>query len=106
MNQHQVTVTRGDDRTLSFTFDEDLTGATARLVVDGLLTRAGVVTVTPGVGDTPASTAITFAITGDDTDVVRDVRLAYRYDVELTLASGVRTARRGLFVVVPDVYPV
>lgn len=109
MNQHQITVTRGDDRTLTFSFDADYTDATARLTADSLFTRTGTVDATPfeaGVGeepDTPASTVVTVALAAEDTEDVRDLRRAYRYELELTLDGGdVRTVRRGLFVVVPD----
>lgn len=103
MNQHQITVTRGDDRTLTFTFAADYTGATASLTVDGLFTRSGTVDATPAAGETPASTTITVALADTDTEYAPDTRRSYRYELELTLSGGdIRTVRRGLFVVVPD----
>lgn len=98
MNQHQITVTRNDDRTVAFTFQADYTGAAAVFRSD-LFTRTGTVSVNEGV------TTVEVAVAGTDTEHAYR-RRAHRYEVEVTTSGGdVLTVRRGLLVVVPDIEP-
>jgi hypothetical protein len=103
VNQNQITVTRGDNRLLTFELPADYTAATARLRVERLFSRDGVVTVVVD-EDEVATTTVTVALANDDTERLRRWRRPYRYSLRLETAEGdVRTVRRGLFVVVPEV---
>jgi hypothetical protein len=107
MNQNQITMMRGDTRSLTVTvLDDDgdpydLTGVGVQFTVDALFDKS--------VGDgvavaTPASGVAVVTVNPVDTADAPDRRRAYRYDVQLTLADGsVRTPIHGLFVVRPDV---
>ena len=98
MNQHQVTVTRGDDRTLTFEVGADYTGGSARMLVEDLFTKTGL-----GLSVASGVTTITADIAEADTEDCPDYRHPHRYEIEVTTAAGdIRTVRRGLFVVVPD----
>ena len=107
MNQHQITMTRGDTRIFTVTMTDDagdpydLTSADVAFTVGGLFEK--------GVGDgitiaDPETGVAVVTVDPADTNGAPDVRRAYRYDVQVTLSSGaVKTPLRGLFVVVPDV---
>jgi hypothetical protein len=107
MNQHQLTMTRGDSRTYSVTISDlegdpyDLTGASVWFTVDGLIEKQ----VGSGIEiETPASGVAVVTIDASDTEDVPDRRTVYRYDVQIQLADGtVKTPIRGLFVITPDV---
>lgn len=94
MNQNQITITRGDDRTVAFVIDDDYEEETATFRVDGLFAKTAEVSADDGSGYATAS----FTIDSDDTEGVSDHRRAYRYEVSV----GNLTIRRGLFVVTPD----
>jgi hypothetical protein len=94
MNQHQITMTGGDARTLAFVIDDEYEAETATLRVDGLFVKTAVVGADDGSGYATA----TFTVDADDTEDAPDHRRAYRYELSV---SGV-TVRRGLFVVTPE----
>jgi hypothetical protein len=99
MNQHQITVTRGDDRLLEFELPADYSGGAVQLRVDGLFSRDG--TLEAGSGGT---TLVEVALAAADTDSRGRLRRAYPYTLQVTTAEDeVLTVRRGLFVVVPEV---
>lgn len=99
---NQITVTRGDDRELTFTIAADYTDTTASFTVDGLFTNTGTVEVSSG-----GETTVTVTVAGADTEDAPDVRRAYRYELQMTDTGGeVQTVRRGLLVVIPDLTPV
>jgi hypothetical protein len=99
MNQHQITVTRGDDRLLEFELPADYTDATVQLRVDGLFSREGVLDVGSG-----GTTTVEVALAASDTDRRGRLRRSYPYTLQITTAEAeVLTVRRGLFVVVPEV---
>ena len=106
MNQHQLTVTRGDSRTFDFSDLADATGLAYDFnVVTGMIFRVdGLFEKTISDFDIDESAGEVFVdISPSDTEDAPDYRKAYRYEVELTITSvGVVTARTGLFVVKPD----
>jgi hypothetical protein len=97
------TVVRGDSRTLELelTYADgtlpDLVDADISFIVDGLFTK----TVTdPDLSSGEAE----ITLDPDDTDGAPDVRVAYRYNVQVTQDDGtVLTPQSGLFIVLPDV---
>jgi hypothetical protein len=107
MNQHQLTMTRGDSRTFDFSDLEDPDGVAYDLndltaisfTVDGLFTKTlDDFDIDESAGD------LMVDVEPADTEDAPDRRRAYRYELELTLADvGIRTVRRGLFVLVPDI---
>jgi hypothetical protein len=99
MNQHQITMTRGDDRTFILTVDDEWEGASARFLVDRLFTKTG---LEVGEDDGSGSSVVTVTIDSADTEDSPNHRRAYRYELELTLLGDVRTVLSGLFVVRPD----
>jgi hypothetical protein len=99
MNQNQLTMTRGDDRTFAFTVDDAWEGATARFLVDGLFTKTG---LTVGEDDGSGSSMVTVTVDAADTESASDYRRAYPYELEVTLDGDVRTILTGLFVLRPD----
>lgn len=98
MNQHQLTMTRGDDREFAILLDDDYSGDTATLRVDGLFEKTATVDEDPGSGYSTA----TFTVDSDDTEDASDTRRAYRYEVSIDHDGATLTVRRGLFVVLPD----
>ena len=99
MNQNQITMRAGDDRTFVFTVDSDWEGASAKFLVDNLFTKTGTV----GVDDGSGYSTVSVTVDADDTEVYGRYRRAYRYELELTLLGETRTVQSGLFVVLPDV---
>lgn len=109
MNQNQIVMTRGDSRDLDFSDIVDPSGVAYDL------TDVTALTLTVGSGPlftkvladfTLDESAGDIAVTIDpaDTEDAPDARMAYRYDLQVTLTDGtVNTARRGLFIVTPDV---
>ena len=103
----QITMTRGDSRTLDFSdladgegIAYDLNAVTAaEFRVDGLFEKAlADFDLDPSAGE------LSLDIEPADTEDGPDERRAYRYDLQLTFMGGdVKTVRRGLFIVVPDV---
>jgi hypothetical protein len=106
MNQHQITVTRGDSRTLDFSDVEDSDGVAYDLNdVTGIIFRVdGLFRKTISDFDIDESSGdITVDISAGDTEDAPDYRRAYRYELEFTITGvGIRTVRRGLFVVTPE----
>jgi hypothetical protein len=106
MNQHQLTTTRGDSRTYDFSDLADPTGLAYDLNdVTGIVFRVdGLFEKTISDFDIDASAGEVFVdVSPGDTEDAPDYRKAYPYEVELTITGiGVVTARRGLFVVNPD----
>lgn len=98
MNQHQLTMTRGDDRTFAIVIDDEYVSDTATLIVDGLLTKTATVGSDPGSGYATAS----FDIASADTEDVPDRRTTYRYEVSVDNEGDTVTVRRGILVVLPD----
>lgn len=100
MNQHQITVTRGDERTLAFVISEDYAaeGDTAEFVVEDLFDKTVAVDADPGSGYATAF----FELDAVDTEDAPDYRRTYRYDLSVTHEGNNLTVRRGLFVVLPD----
>jgi hypothetical protein len=106
MNQYQITVTRGDSRTLDFSdvvgpdgeaYDlNDVTGIIFR--VDGLMRK------TLSDFDVDESSGnILLDISAGDTEDAGDYRRAYPYELEFTITDvGIRTVRKGLFVVTEE----
>ena len=99
MNQHQITMTAGDDRTFSFTVDSEWEGASAKLLVDNLFTKTGTV----GADDGSGYSTVSVTVDVDDVGAYYRHRRAYRYALELSLLGETRTVYQGLFVVLPDV---
>lgn len=99
MNQNQITMTRGDDKTIAIVVADDWEAASARFLVDGLFTK----TATVGADDGSGYSTVTFTVDPADTEGCPDQRHAYRYELEMTLAGDIATVQRGLFVVVPDI---
>jgi hypothetical protein len=107
MNQHQLTMTRGDSRTYSVTISDlegeayDLTGASVWFTVHDLIEKQ----VGSGIEiEAPETGVAVVTINPEDTEDVPDRRTVYRYDVQIQLADGdVKTPVRGLFVITPDV---
>ena len=107
MNQHQITMTRGDTRTLTLTLTNaegdayDLTGADVWFQAGDLVAKS--------LGDgitvsSPATGVASILISSADTEDAPDCRMAYPYNVQLELADGSTvTPVRGLLVIVPDV---
>lgn len=103
----QITMTRGDSRTLDFSDLADSEGiaydlnaiTAAEFRVDGLFEKdLDDFDLDASAGD------LTLDIFPADTQDSSDERRAYRYDLQLTFTGGVvTTVRKGLFVVVPDV---
>jgi hypothetical protein len=106
MNQHQLTVTRGDSRTFDFSDLADATGLAYDFnVVTGIIFRVdGLFEKTISDFDIDESAGEVFVdISPGDTDGAPDYRKAYAYEIELTMTGiGVVTVRQGLFVVKPD----
>lgn len=102
-----LVVVRGDSQTFELTFTDDdgdpldLTDGAVVMTVEELFTKS--------VGDgitvsAPLTGVATVAVAPADTADCPDYRQGYRYDVQVTLASGVvKTPIRGRFVVLPDV---
>ena len=99
MNQNQLIITRGDDRTFSFIVDDDYEAASGRFLVDDLFTK----TVTVGADDGSGYATVSVIIDSDDTEDCPDMRHPHRYELELTVGGDVTTVRRGLLVVLPDI---
>lgn len=101
MNQNQITMTAGDDRTFVFTVDAEWEGASAKFLVDRLFTKTG---LTVGEDDGSGYSVVTVTVDADDVgNYSRRYRRAYRYELELTLLGETRTVQSGLFVVGSDV---
>jgi hypothetical protein len=107
MNQQQITITRGDSRTLDFSDVEDADGVAYDLndvtaisfKVNGLFEK----TLDDFDIDESAGDLMVDVEPADTTDAP-DQRHAYRYDLALTLTGDVvRTVRHGLFIVTPDI---
>ena len=100
-----ITMTRGDTRTFELPLlDEngtayDFTGAEI-----AFKTALFTATVGDGIAVDESSGDVTLTVSPTDTEDAPDVRMAYPYDVQVTLADGtVNTPQRGLFIVLPDV---
>jgi hypothetical protein len=106
MNQHQLTMTRGDSRTFDFSDLADATGLAYDFnVVTGIIFRVdGLFEKTISDFDIDESAGEVFVdVSPSDTEDAPDYRKAYPYEIELTMTGiGVVTARQGLFVVKPD----
>jgi hypothetical protein len=95
------TVIRGDTQTLALDLVladatlPDLAGATVTFIVDNLFTRT-VTDVDESSGEA------TLTLTSEDTEGSSDVRVAYRYNVQVVNGDAVTTPQRGLFIVLPD----
>lgn len=98
MNQNQITVTRGDDRTVAIVIDDEYEGDAAEFVVEDLFEKSLTVDSDPGSGYATANVEIVAA----DTEDASDLRRAYRYELSVTHDGDHRTIRRGMFVVLPD----
>jgi hypothetical protein len=98
MNQNQITVTRGDDRTLAIVIDDEYAGDTAVFVVEDLFDKTLTVDEDPGSGYATANVELV----AEDTENAPDLRRAYRYDLSVTHDGDNLTILRGLFVVQPD----
>lgn len=98
MNQNQITMTRGDDRTFTFTVDDEYDGDAAAFVVDGEFEKA----VEVGADDGSGSSVVTVTIDAEDTEDWPDYREARPYSLTIVHDSETRTVRRGLLVVVPN----
>lgn len=105
--RQDITAIRGDTVALSVTVTDsaglayDLTGAAVVMTVGDLFSKS--------VGDgitvaAPATGVASIAVDPADTQDAPDQRVAYPYDVQITLADGsVKTPIRGQFIVLPDV---
>lgn len=61
-------------------------------------------TVGDGIAIDESSGDVTLTVSPTDTEDAPDVRMAYPYDVQVTLDDGtINTPQRGLFIVLPDV---
>jgi hypothetical protein len=108
MNQHQLTMTRGDSRTFDFSdvTEPDGTAYDLNLVtgmvfrVDGLFQK----TISDFDIDESAGDILVDVSPGDTEDAGdHPYRRAYPYELEFTITGvGVRTVRAGLFVLKRD----
>jgi hypothetical protein len=105
---NDLTVIRGDTVTFELTITDsagdpyDLTGAEVWFSVE----RLGISkTVGSGITvATPASGVATISLVTADTEDAPNLRVSYRYDVQLRLSDGsIKTPVRGQLIVIPDV---
>jgi hypothetical protein len=109
-----LSMMRGDDETFAIVLVDangdpfDLTDCDLSFVVGDLFEKtigAGIV-IDPDGDPSPDPTTGLATVTVDAADTVDcpDVRTPYRYDVQVTTATGlIHTPLRGRFIVVPDV---
>ena len=105
MNQNQLTMTAGDDRTFAITVDDDYEGDTFSFVVDGLFTKTGTVSADDGSG----SSMCTVTVDADDTtgsnrpwDYGSDARYVRSYRLSIDHDGDRVTVRKGLLVVTAE----
>lgn len=100
-----ITMTRGDTRTFELPLLDD-NGAAYDFTGAAIAFKTALFTATVGDGIAvdDSSGDVTLTVSPTDTEDAPDVRMAYPYDVQVTLADGtVNTPQRGLFIVLPDV---
>jgi hypothetical protein len=96
MNQHQITMTAGDDRTFTFTVDDDYDGDTATLVVDGQFEKTAEV----GEDDGSGSSVVSFTIDSADTSDRGDYApRSHSYSIKVDHDGDTLTIVRGLLVI-------
>lgn len=98
MNQHQLTMTRGDDRSFAIVVDDDYEGDTFTFTVDDLFTKTGTVGSDDGSGYATATVDVAAA---DTEGCSWDYRHHHAYSLKVAHDGDTRTIRRGLFVVTP-----
>lgn len=104
---NDLAMIRGDTNEFELTLTDnagdpfDLTDADITMTVGDLFTK----TIGSGITVSAPLTGVASIVVGpEDTEGAPDVRVAYSYDVQVTLADGrIKTPVRGRFVVVPDV---
>ena len=110
MNQHQLTMTAGDDRTFAIPVDDEYEGDDFTFVVDGEFTKTGTV----GADDGSGTSMCTVTIDAADTDGWcrhgwrwgPGHRHSHVYQLRIEHDGDLVTVRRGLFVVNAEAYDV
>jgi len=98
VNQNQITMTAGDDRTFTFTVDDEYDGDEATFLVDGQFEKV----VEVGEDDGSGSSVVTVTIDSDDTSERGDFApRAHTYALRISHDGETRTILRGLLVITP-----